>query len=188
MREVAPRPKPPSEWESRVYVSVCSESSPQGVEEAGPVRVLCQGASLCLKLAAAGANNNLAGGNGSNNDVPAAMLDWGDREGDRFSFEDSDRFEEDSLCSWSSEPESLCNNWRGWKKPSTTSNTLFGANRKSTDGKSSSMPLCSLFVRTYPYKYLSLLLFQVGTCPPLAADAVLINKTLRYIKNYITTP
>ncbi|KAF4532655.1 hypothetical protein B566_EDAN009837 [Ephemera danica] len=44
------------------------------------------------------------------------MVDW--EEGDsRFSFEDSDRFEEDSLCSWSSEPESLCNNWRGWKKP-----------------------------------------------------------------------
>ncbi|XP_064457941.1 zinc finger SWIM domain-containing protein 8 homolog [Ornithodoros turicata] len=43
------------------------------------------------------------------------MFDW--EEGDRFSFEDSDRFEEDSLCSWISEPESLCNNWRGWKRP-----------------------------------------------------------------------
>lgn len=43
------------------------------------------------------------------------MFDW-EAEGDRFSFEDSDRFEEDSLCSWISEPESLCNNWRGWKK------------------------------------------------------------------------
>lgn len=43
------------------------------------------------------------------------MFDW-DNEGDRFSFEDSDRFEEDSLCSWISEPESLCNNWRGWKR------------------------------------------------------------------------
>ncbi|KAF8796402.1 Zinc finger SWIM domain-containing protein 8 [Argiope bruennichi] len=42
------------------------------------------------------------------------MFDWD--EGDRFSFEDSDRFEEDSLCSWISEPESSCNNWRGWKK------------------------------------------------------------------------
>lgn len=44
----------------------------------------------------------------------AAMFDWD--EGDRFSFEDSDRFEEDSLCSWMSEPESVCNNWRGWRK------------------------------------------------------------------------
>ncbi|XP_028131047.1 zinc finger SWIM domain-containing protein 8 homolog isoform X1 [Diabrotica virgifera virgifera] len=61
------------------------------------------------------------------------MLDWGDREGDRFSFEDSDRFEEDSLCSWSSEPESLCNNWRGWKKPSATSTTYFGGSRRFSD-------------------------------------------------------
>lgn len=38
-------------------------------------------------------------------------------ECDHFSFDDSDRFEEDSICTWSSEPESMCNNWRGWKKP-----------------------------------------------------------------------
>lgn len=43
------------------------------------------------------------------------IFDW-EADGDRFSFEDSDRFEEDSLCSWISEPESLCNNWRGWRK------------------------------------------------------------------------
>jgi len=43
------------------------------------------------------------------------MFEW-EAEGDRFSFEDSDRFEDDSLCSWISEPESLCNNWRGWRK------------------------------------------------------------------------
>lgn len=43
------------------------------------------------------------------------VFDW-DGEADRFSFDDSDRFEEDSLCSWMSEPESLCNNWRGWKR------------------------------------------------------------------------
>ncbi|KAI1293768.1 Zinc finger SWIM domain-containing protein 8 [Halotydeus destructor] len=43
------------------------------------------------------------------------MFDWD--ENDRFSaFDDSDRFEEDSLCSLLSEPESVCNNWRGWKK------------------------------------------------------------------------
>ena len=44
------------------------------------------------------------------------MFEW-EADGDRFSFEDSDRFEDDSLCSWISEPESLCNNWRGWRKP-----------------------------------------------------------------------
>ncbi|CAH0553047.1 unnamed protein product [Brassicogethes aeneus] len=58
------------------------------------------------------------------------MLDW--EEVDRFSFEDSDRFEEDSLCSWSSEPESLCNNWRGWKRPPTGSAATYfgGPNRR----------------------------------------------------------
>ena len=46
------------------------------------------------------------------------IYDWGD-EADQLSFEDSDRFEEDSLCSWVSEAESVCNNnWRGWKKNS----------------------------------------------------------------------
>lgn len=89
---------------------------------------LCKGAALCLKLAAAG--DNLAGGG---DDEPPAILDWGDREGDRFSFEDSDRFEEDSLCSWSSEPESVCNNWRGWKKPSPSSTSYFGGSRKYSD-------------------------------------------------------
>ncbi len=43
------------------------------------------------------------------------IYDW--EEQDRFSFEDSDRFEEDSLCSWVSEAESVSNNnWRGWRK------------------------------------------------------------------------
>ncbi|XP_021938026.1 zinc finger SWIM domain-containing protein 8 isoform X2 [Zootermopsis nevadensis] len=58
------------------------------------------------------------------------MLDW--EEADRFSFEDSDRFEEDSLCSWSSEPESLCNNWRGWKRPILGSGT-FGPSKRSAE-------------------------------------------------------
>ncbi|XP_076268553.1 zinc finger SWIM domain-containing dorado isoform X5 [Rhynchophorus ferrugineus] len=65
------------------------------------------------------------------------MIDWddrggGDMAGDRFSFEDSDRFEEDSMCSWSSEPESLCNNWRGWKKP-TNQTGFFGSGKKSAE-------------------------------------------------------
>jgi len=44
------------------------------------------------------------------------IFNWED-DGDRFSFEDSERFEEDSLCSFLSEPDSICNNWRGWRKP-----------------------------------------------------------------------
>lgn len=34
-------------------------------------------------------------------------------DGERYSF-DSDGFDEESICSWISEPESLCNVWRGW--------------------------------------------------------------------------
>ncbi|KAL3877929.1 hypothetical protein ACJMK2_035570 [Sinanodonta woodiana] len=50
------------------------------------------------------------------------MFDWENEE--RFSFDDSDRFDEDSICSWISEPESLCNNWRGWKKQNGGQNSL----------------------------------------------------------------
>lgn len=50
-----------------------------------------------------------------------------EQENDRLSFEDSDRFSEGSLCSWSSEQESLCNNWRGWKKPLPNSSAQFGS-------------------------------------------------------------
>lgn len=78
---------------------------------------------------------NLNGGN-AGAEVAAALLEWED--GDRFSFEDSDRFEEDSLCSWSSEPESVCNNWRGWKKPNnnTSGSYNFTNGKKSADGES----------------------------------------------------
>ncbi|XP_060523765.1 zinc finger SWIM domain-containing protein 8 homolog [Cylas formicarius] len=61
------------------------------------------------------------------------MIDWDVRGGDRFSFEDSDRFEEDSMCSWSSEPESVCNNWRGWKKPSTSTASFFGSGKRTAE-------------------------------------------------------
>ncbi|RWS28198.1 zinc finger SWIM domain-containing protein 8-like protein [Leptotrombidium deliense] len=57
------------------------------------------------------------------------MFEW--EEGDRYSFEDSDRFEEDSLCSWMSEPESVCSNWRGWKKAYNYANQSFHNQTKS---------------------------------------------------------
>jgi hypothetical protein len=59
-------------------------------------------------------------------------------ESEHYSFEDSDRFEEDSLCSWSSEPESVCNNWRGWKKPNNQINSFGfgGSSKKAAEGKS----------------------------------------------------
>ena len=44
-------------------------------------------------------------------------FEWDENNEER-SFDDSDRFDEDSLCSWMSEPESLTMNWRGWKKTS----------------------------------------------------------------------
>lgn len=51
--------------------------------------------------------------------------EWDD-QGDRQSFEDSDRFEDESYDSMGSDTESLCpNNWRGWKKP--------GVNERSGD-------------------------------------------------------
>ena len=65
------------------------------------------------------------------------IIEW--EETDRYSFDDSDRFEEDSLCSWSSEPESLCNNWRGWRRPTAG----FGTTKKS-EGECRS---CFLYVR-----------------------------------------
>lgn len=70
-------------------------------------------------------------------DLEDEMIDWDDRAenmaGDRFSFEDSDRFEEDSMCSWSSEPESVCNNWRGWKKPANNPAGYYGGSKKNGD-------------------------------------------------------
>ncbi|XP_030746209.1 zinc finger SWIM domain-containing protein 8 isoform X2 [Sitophilus oryzae] len=71
-------------------------------------------------------------------DLEDEMIDWDDRgggdiAGDRFSFEDSDRFEEDSMCSWSTEPESVCNNWRGWKKPSSNAGIFTNGKRGSEE-------------------------------------------------------
>lgn len=73
-----------------------------------------------------------AGGQQQNQEAPP---EWNAEECDSHSFDDSDRFEEDSLCSWSSEPESLCNNWRGWKRPITASTFGNGGVRKTADGK-----------------------------------------------------
>lgn len=66
------------------------------------------------------------------------IIEW--EETDRYSFDDSDRFEEDSLCSWSSEPESLCNNWRGWRRPTAG----LGITKKFTEGEIFLFPLCRL--------------------------------------------
>ncbi|XP_052901227.1 zinc finger SWIM domain-containing protein 8 homolog [Anopheles moucheti] len=92
---------------------------------------------------AAGGNNsareNNNAGNSSNN-VANQNNNQNAEEIDRFSFEDSDRFEEDSLCSWSSEPESVCNNWRGWKKPAGMINSFGGGSgRRFNEGEPTSL-------------------------------------------------
>ncbi|XP_076629191.1 zinc finger SWIM domain-containing dorado, partial [Colletes latitarsis] len=69
------------------------------------------------------------------------ILEW--EETDRYSFDDSDRFEEDSLCSWSSEPESLCNNWRGWRRPPAG----FGTAKKTLEDGQTVPTLCELAAR-----------------------------------------
>lgn len=64
----------------------------------------------------------------NNNQDHGGVWNNNEQENDRLSFEDSDRFSEGSLCSWSSEQESLCNNWRGWKKPNVNNNNSFIGN------------------------------------------------------------
>lgn len=91
-------------------------------------------------MAGASNNNGKGGRQAPPVDVGSPLLDW--EEADHFSFEDSERFEEDSLCSWSSEPESLCNNWRGWRRPNLP-NTFGGrATKKSIQGNSIQLILC----------------------------------------------
>ncbi len=84
------------------------------------------------------------------------MFEWGDV--DQFSFDDSDRFEEDSICSFVSEPESVVNNWRGWRKQQQTANTAangnapaLGQNRKEW-GKAFALIL-SLCVQFHPHLF-----------------------------------
>ena len=75
------------------------------------------------------------------------LIDW-ENEGDRFSFDDSDRFEEDSLCSWISEPESLCNNWRGWRRQNGVGQVVLStsSNTWSTEGEVFVCLACFCFV------------------------------------------
>lgn len=70
--------------------------------------------------------------------VAAAAAGAAAEECDHFSFDDSDRFEEDSICTWSSEPESMCNNWRGWKKPSQASGGVATNNNGNGNNNTSS--------------------------------------------------
>uniref|UniRef100_A0A8C7J2E5 Zinc finger, SWIM-type containing 8 n=1 Tax=Oncorhynchus kisutch TaxID=8019 RepID=A0A8C7J2E5_ONCKI len=70
------------------------------------------------------------------------FAEWED--GERFSFEDSDRFEEDSLCSFISEAESLCQNWRGWRKQSAGPNSPTPSGYTGGAGDGQVIPLVEL--------------------------------------------
>lgn len=90
----------------------------------------CSRSAGAAAAAAAAADSGIA--NGATEEgagLSAHLMEW--EENDRFSFDDSDRFEEDSLCSFSSEHESLCNNWRGWRRPAVA----FGMSKKPYEGE-----------------------------------------------------
>lgn len=88
------------------------------------------GSGACSRNAgAAAAEPGIASGATEEGAGLGHLIEW--EENDRFSFDDSDRFEEDSLCSFSSEHESLCNNWRGWRRPAAG----FGLSKKPFEGE-----------------------------------------------------
>ncbi|CAG0915760.1 unnamed protein product [Notodromas monacha] len=91
------------------------------------------------------------------------MLDWEEiHDGvERFSFYDSDRFEEDSLCSWNSEPEPVCNNWRGWKRPSTFHSLTNGSNNGGSHAQGGSPVVISSLVELAAKQVASHIPFEV---------------------------
>ena len=117
-------------------VSGRGRNQPVDGRRPGPPRSLRQFFHRGLYRATAAYQRTLAANNGEGAPIDSPpMLEWEDA--DRLSFYDSDRFEEDSLCSWSSEPESLCNNWRGWKKPTPPQATVgqYGSAKKFYEGE-----------------------------------------------------
>uniref|UniRef100_A0A1I8EKE8 SWIM-type domain-containing protein n=2 Tax=Wuchereria bancrofti TaxID=6293 RepID=A0A1I8EKE8_WUCBA len=63
------------------------------------------------------------------------------QDDDQLSFEDSERFEEDSLCSWMSDAESLNQNWRGWSTTrNPTAQTGIGEEHTFGDGSGPLLP------------------------------------------------
>uniref|UniRef100_A0A915PV92 SWIM-type domain-containing protein n=1 Tax=Setaria digitata TaxID=48799 RepID=A0A915PV92_9BILA len=66
------------------------------------------------------------------------------QDDDQLSFEDSERFEEDSLCSWMSDAESLNQNWRGW---STARNPTSQSGIEQTFGDGSGPLLSNSLLR-----------------------------------------
>ena len=66
------------------------------------------------------------------------MFEFGDV--DQFSFNDSERFDEnDSICSWISDPDAVVNNWRGWQKPQAQQGQAAIARRNSSQALPASL-------------------------------------------------
>ena len=72
------------------------------------------------------------------------LSDSGENNDGTFSFEDSDRFDEMSLCSWVSDPESICGDWRGWKR--SASNNDHFPSKNSQPNVEKLIELCSKVV------------------------------------------
>ena len=73
------------------------------------------------------------------------LSDSGENNDGTFSFEDSDRFDEMSLCSWVSDPESICGDWRGWKRSGSNINDAFPS-KNSQGNVEKLIELCSKVV------------------------------------------
>lgn len=81
--------------------------------------------------------------------------DSGDYNDGTHSFDDSDRFDEMSLCSWMSDPESLCGDWRGWKRTASNSgpSTEMFSTRNNQPNVENLIELCSRVVAvTVPFE------------------------------------
>jgi len=86
---------------------------------------------------------------------PAVMEGLGggqQQQEEGFSFEDSDRFDEDSVCfedSLMSEPESICTNWRGWRKQNLNSMCSTHGSNQDDGNITSLMELCAQSVAAH---------------------------------------
>lgn len=105
------------------------------------------------------------------------FAEWED--GERFSFEDSDRFEEDSLCSFISEAESLCQNWRGWRKQSAGPNSPTVKIKGRLHTPDSKHNTCNTVSKTYviPVFCYSFYFIFMYTLPALCDHLMLIAKS-----------
>ncbi|KAJ6216279.1 hypothetical protein RDWZM_007436 [Blomia tropicalis] len=99
---------------------------------------------------------------------------------DLISWADSDPFEEDD--SWMSEPESVCNNWRGWKKiPSNGSSnglSLLGGGAGSSNSQSNPFN---------PFNTSSLSTGRIGSNSTNGSAVATVSSVVSTLSNTVTT-